>query len=295
MENSIKYINRKDGKTIEEITPGKAFLDFLYFHPLGKLPLHLLVKRKFLSALYGFLMNTSYSKKFIADFIKSNRIDMSEAQKRQAEYLSFNDFFYRKLKEGSRKPEEGVISPADGKILAFSDISDVHEFFIKGRKFTLAEFFRNDEIVCRYQNGSMAIIRLAPADYHRFHFPVSGKVTKSTKIKGSYLSVSPLAMQKSLEIFLENKREYCSIFSKKYGEVVYAEIGATMVGSIIQTYTPESIVKKGAEKGYFAFGGSSLLLLFKEGKITFSDDLLRNTKLGMETSVKVGESIGKRN
>ena len=69
-----------------------------------------------------------------------------------------------------------------------------------------------------------------------------------------------------------------------------AEVGATMVGSIIQTYQGD-IVVKGKEKGYFKFGGSSVLLLFEKGKISIDDDLLINTQNNLETEVKMGEKI----
>ncbi|HYQ56234.1 MAG TPA: phosphatidylserine decarboxylase, partial [Draconibacterium sp.] len=141
------------------------------------------------------------------------------------------------------------------------------------------------------KKGEMAIVRLAPPDYHRFHFPASGTASKSIKINGHYFSVSPLALQKSLEIFCENKREYCTLSTEEYGDILIVDVGATMVGSIIQTYEANTQVKKGDEKGYFAFGGSTLVLLFEKGKITFDADLVENTKKGMETTVKVGENI----
>ncbi len=79
-----------------------------------------------------------------------------------------------------------------------------------------------------------------------------------------------------------------------FGDVVMAEVGATMVGSIEQTYKGSS-VNKGEEKGYFKFGGSTVVLLFEKSKIHIDEDLLINTAKGYETTVKMGERIGEGN
>ena len=70
------------------------------------------------------------------------------------------------------------------------------------------------------------------------------------------------------------------------------EIGATCVGSIHQTFTPGQSVEKGEEKGYFAFGGSSTLLMFEPGTVTLSDDLLKTSNQVMELYAKVGTEAG---
>ena len=135
------------------------------------------------------------------------------------------------------------------------------------------------------------IIRLAPVDYHRFHFPVSGNVSPNKKIEGDYYSVNPFALRKKAEIFWLNKREYTILSNPLFGDVIMAEVGATMVGSIVQTFKGSS-VNKGEEKGYFKFGGSTVVLLFEKSKIHIDEDLLINTAKGYETTVKMGERIG---
>ncbi|PID27378.1 MAG: phosphatidylserine decarboxylase [Candidatus Cloacimonadota bacterium] len=288
----IYYKERFTGKKILENPPGKGFINFIYNSSLGKLTLEAMVKRKVVSYLYGKYMDSKRSRKMIPDFIKKNNINIEEAKLAPDKYKTFNQFFYRNLKDKARKLGRGLISPADGKILVFNEIDDNRNFFIKGEEFTLSQFIGDDGLVKKYYKGSMAIIRLAPADYHRFHFPATGVVSKSKKIDGNYYSVSPLAMKKSLQFFLKNKREYSILESEKFGEILYSEIGATMVGSIIQTYKPDTKVEKGDEKGYFAFGGSSLLLLFEKDKVKFSEDLLKNTNEGFETKINMGETIG---
>ncbi len=289
----IIFIDRKTGKKIKEKVPGDTLLSWLYYNPFGKIALYGVVKRKIISEYYGKMMDSPNSKKLIAEFVKEYNINMDEFEKSIDEFNSFNEFFFRKLKNNIRIiSEKEVVSPADGKIVAFNSIKESDTFFIKGKKFNLKEYLGDEKLAKEFENGSMAIIRLAPADYHRFHFPVTGKVRENIKINGDYFSVSPIALKKKIDIFMANKREYCIVESEKLGKVIVSEIGATMVGSIIQTYNEEEIVAKGEEKGYFKFGGSSVMILFQKDRVKFDEDLISNTKAGYETYVRMGEGIG---
>ena len=289
----IEFIDRKSNTLIQENPPGEGYPKFLYHNPLGKLPLHLLIKRKFLSSLYGRLMNRRSSKNKIQPFVDEYRINMDEAVKPVKDFTSFNDFFYRKLKPEARKIEKGLVSPADGKILAFENVSALKKFFVKGREFSLAEYLQDENLAETYKNSTLFIIRLAPNDYHRFHFPYEGKASQSYEIKGSYFSVSPYAVSENFtQVFCENKREYTILSTKDKGDIVVSPVGATMVGAIVETYEKDSVVQKGDEMGYFAFGGSSVLMLVNSDKVTVDEDILENTKNGMETRVSMGERIG---
>lgn len=292
---TIKYIDRASGETKTEIVPSEGILKWLYSSASGKVALQILFKRKIISSLGGWYMDRKLSAKRIPSFINEHNINLEECQiNTVSDFPTFNQFFYRKLKPEARPVGENLVSPADGKILAFQTINDVPDFFIKGSEFTIDSFLQNKELAKKYADGSMAIIRLAPADYHRFHFPASGKVSESEQIDGHYFSVSPFALQSSLKIFCENYREYCILKTNEYGNILISDVGATMVGSIIQTYKANTEVKKGDEKGYFAFGGSTLVLLLEKGKIQFDTDLISNTKNGLETSIKMGENIAKQ-
>ena len=291
----IEYIERKTGEIKVEKVPGEKYLKFLYYNPLGELPLNLVVKKKFLTEYYGKKMDKPESVKKIPSFIEQADINIAEAKKRVEEFKSFNDFFYRELKEGARTVDyrENVLaSPADGKILAFENLDIEKEFYIKGDKFTLEEFFADKELANKYKNGVFMIIRLAPIDYHRFHFPVDGEISESKLIDGVYYSVSTHAIKKNFRILCENKREYSILKTEKFGDIAMFEVGATMVGGIKQSYKSNSYVKKGEEKGYFYFGGSTCVLVFERGKVKIDEDLLENTKKGIETKVYMGEKIG---
>lgn len=291
----IEYIERKTGEIKVEKVPGEKYLKFLYYNPLGELPLNLVVKKKFLTEYYGKKMDKPESVKKIPSFIEQADINIAEAKKRVEEFKSFNDFFYRELKEGARTVDyrENVLaSPADGKILAFENLDREKEFYIKGDKFTLEEFFADKKLANKYKDGVFMIIRLAPIDYHRFHFPADGEISESKLIDGVYYSVSTHAIKKNFRILCENKREYSILKTEKFGDIAMFEVGATMVGGIKQSYKSNSYVKKGEEKGYFYFGGSTCVLVFERGKVKIDEDLLENTKKGIETKVYMGEKIG---
>lgn len=288
----IKYIERRSGREVVEKVPGGRMMEFIYTNPLGKLTLWMLIKRKLLSVYFGKYMSSSKSRKKIQPFIESHDIDMSEYVVPTGGFRSFNDFFFRHIKPSARPIQENIVSPADGRVLVFPSLSVAQKFFVKGAEFNLDCFLGGDErLVKKYTDGSMCIIRLAPVDYHRYHFPVSGKATSSKLINGYYYSVSPIALQKNMRIFWENKREYCEVLTEQYGDVLICDVGATLTGGISQTYTSDTVIDKGQEKGYFYFGGSTLILLFEKDRISFSQDLIENTANGIETRLKMGETI----
>lgn len=287
----IYYYDRESGVLETEKVAAEKWLVWLYNNPLGEATLWGLAKRKLVSSIYGSRMDRSSSVQKIAPFVEVFDIDMSAVQKQ--EFNSFNDFFIRKLKKNAR-PVDTIstiaVSPADGKLLAYADISN-SDFIIKGYRFDVLSFLNNVDLAQKYLDGTMVVIRLAPPDYHRFHFPMSGSVTPNVQIDGDYYSVNPIALRKKTELFCLNKREYAIITHPFFGDVVMAEVGATMVGSIVQTYAGQ-FVNKGDEKGYFKFGGSTVVLLFEKGKISLDNDLLRHSLEGYETSLKQGEKIG---
>jgi phosphatidylserine decarboxylase len=274
---------------------GEYWLNWLYNNPIGELSLNGFVKRKALSEWYGNKMDTPESADKIEGFVKDYGINLSEAQKQ--EFTSFNDFFYRKLKDNARtvnRDSSVLVSPADGKVFAYSNISN-QDFIVKGYKFNLKEYLQDDELAKQFEGGSLIIVRLCPTDYHRLHFPFSGTVIQENKkIEGDLYSVSPIAIKHKVELFCMNKREYTMLNNDMFGDVIYSEVGATMVGSIIQTHTDERF-NKADEKGYFKFGGSTIIMLFEKGKLQIDNDLLENSSKGLETSVLMGERVGIEN
>lgn len=299
--DSIFYIDRQSGKREQEKVYGAAALKLLYGNDwisqtLGPILLHTLVKYPFFSALYGKWQNSSISKRKILPFVQNFEVDSTEFLEDISQFKSFNDFFIRKLKPETRPlaPEDEVaIIPADGRYLFYADVSKVDGFVVKGEKFDLASLLDDAELAKSYAEGTMVMARLCPTDYHRFHFPCDCTPEETKIINGWLYSVNPIAIKKDIQIFTKNKRTLCKLMTERFGRVLFLEIGATNVGSIQETYHPSVFQKKGAEKGYFSFGASSLILLFEPNRIQLDQDLLKATQQGLEIKCLMGQSMGK--
>jgi phosphatidylserine decarboxylase len=211
-------------------------------------------------------------------------------------FNSFNDFFIRKLKPEARPIVGGsdmAVLPADGRYLVYPNIAEADGFVVKGKKFSLKDLLQCSTLAKRYEMGSMVIARLCPTDYHRFHFPCNCIPSAPFEIKGDLHSVNPLALRRRIEILSHNKRACTLLETESFGKVAFIEVGAMCVGSIHATYTPNAPYNKGDEKGYFSFGGSSLILLFEPNTIVFSEDLIAASKQKMEVLGLMGQSLGR--
>ncbi len=288
----IEVINRKTGQIEKERVYGGRALNFVWGKSrLGALVRHL-VRLPFFSKFYGALQKGRLSKKKIAPFIETFGVDTSEFKKGVGQFSSFNDFFTRELKEGVRPiSDTTAVMPADGRYLFFKTADEAPFFSIKKQKFTLESFLQDQDLAKKYEKGPLIIGRLCPFDYHRFHFPIDSKPSRARPVEGALYSVNPIALAIRPSIFCENRRLITSLKSEIFGEVLMVEIGATNVGSIHQTYQPDTAYRKGDEKGYFSFGGSAIALLFPKGMLTIDPALLANTKRGYETYCQMGESI----
>lgn len=297
----ISYLDRTTGQYCEEKVYGGFFINLLY----GKNPLsryvgsslaHIIARLPHISSWYGHRQRKSISAKKILPFIKKYEIDISEFAEDPSSFRSFNDFFTRKLKPEARPiaPDHSTaIIPADGRYLFYPNIAHVDGFVVKGKKFCLKKLLGSADLAEQYAEGAMVIARLCPSDYHRYHFPCDGIPGKTHLINGHLYSVNPMAIKKNIHIFTENKRTLCTMKTALFGEVLILEVGATCVGTIHQTYHPGQHCAKGDEKGFFSFGGSTLILLFPPNSIKFDQDLVNATDSGVEIRCLMGQSMGK--
>lgn len=291
----IEYYNRKDKKYEIEKIAGDKYINWIYSSPVGMSLLEIIIKKKFFSKAYGYFCDSKASKKKITSFINDFNIDASMFEKKMDDFKSFNDFFTRKLKKEARLVDyarESLISPGDGKITAYENIKLDKIVHIKGGIYKLSELINNEVISKEFSEGSCLILRLCPTDYHRYHFIDSGTCTESFKIRGDYYSVNPIALSKVPEIYCRNERQWSVFDTENFGHVLYIEVGATCVGSIIQTYKPKVSINKGDEKGYFKFGGSTIVMMFQKDKVKIDSDIIYQTQKGFETAVIMGEKIG---
>jgi phosphatidylserine decarboxylase len=292
----IRYYNRQTGALETEQVYGEGFLRWSYGNPLGALSLEAFVKRPFFSKWYGRRMSAPESAARVAPFIAEYGLDPADFADAPNSYASFNEFFYRKLKPSARPidPDEtSVVFPADGRHLGFERASAIEGVFVKGQKFDLPTLLSDDALASRYADGALILSRLCPVDYHRFHFPAAGLPGPTRTIPGPLFSVNPIALRQKLAYLWTNQRTITELKTEQFGTVLCMEIGATCVGTICQTYSPGSPVEKGAEKGYFAFGGSSTITLFEPGRIKLEADLIENSSKQIELYAKIGTRMGR--
>ena len=294
-DSGIQFFNRYTGKVETEEVYGEQWLRWILFNPFGRIALHAVAKRIWFSRWYGGRMSKAASASRVKPFIERYNITEAEHVKQADEFTSFNDFFYRKLKPEARPVDEAedlVVFPADGRHLGFAKASEVEGVFVKGQKFDLECLLGDSDLAARYADGSAVFSRLCPVDYHRFHFPVAGVPGNARLINGQLYSVNPLALRDRLAILWENKRYVMEIETERLGKVLVLGIGATNVGSVNFTYVPTRPVKKGEEKGYFAFGGSATFTIFEPGRVKLADDLLEQSAQQRELYAKVGDYMG---
>lgn len=237
----------------------------------------------------------------IPAFIKLHNLNVNEIERPLDDFKTFNEFFFRALKPEARpidSPNDAsiAVNPADSRMMVFPDIQDATRFWIKGDEFNLENLLGPQlapELAARYASGSLVIARLAPQDYHRWHIPVNGRLGRRVKIAGALFTVNPYAINQNVNVYTQNKREVCELDSDEFGKVLVIAVGATMVGSINIISKDHAAVKKGDTHGYFAFGGSTVLLLFEPNRIVFDKDLLANSSKKIETLVRVNTSMGR--
>lgn len=271
-----------------EGNPPKS-LRFLYRSKLGA-PLLRLLTCRFVSRIAGKYLDNRMSRRKIKGHIKRYHIDMSEYI--EEDYRSFNAFFTRKIRPECRPFDlspQAFVSPCDCKLTAFP-IEDDTAFEVKGFRYTVQSLLKNEELAQKYRGGVVLICRLSVSDYHRYFYLDDGTKGKNVSIKGRYHTVQGVALERR-KVFSENSREYTVLHTAHFGDVTQVEVGAMMVGRIVN-YQEEGSFSRGEEKGRFEFGGSTIVLLVEKDRAVFDEELFENTRNGCETVVKCGERIG---
>ena len=267
-----------------------AAIRFLYGTCPGRACLKLLVAPS-LSRLCARFLSSAVSAPITGPFIRKNGITLERYVVPKGGYRSFNDFFTRKQKKSFEiNSNAPLVSPCDA-LLTLSDIDSDSVFSIKSSRYSLAGLLRSKKLAGAFCGGSALIFRLTPAHYHRYQFCADGTVAAARKIPGVLHCVRPLALEK-FPVFTENSREYIVMKNKELGAVVQMEVGAMLVGRI-KNHHRRHVCFRGEEKGYFNYGGSTVILLVQKDRIVLDDRILRATAQGVETPVKMGEIIGR--
>ncbi len=279
----------RDGVLTDAPNSQDRFLQKLYTSLWGRCVLKI-VTRPFLSRLAGCFLSKKCSCFLIPRFIKNNNIDMSWFE--DVEYSSYNEFFCRKIRDGMRPIDGGernFISPCDSKLTVLP-IVDGARFTLKHTSYSIESLLQNKALAKEFDGGLCMIFRLTVDDYHRYCYPVTGQKGENTFIQGVLHTVNPIAND-VYPIYKENSRAYCVLQNDVFGKLIMMEVGALMVGKIVNHHGAGDITR-GQEKGYFQFGGSTVVLLAKKDTLRIDGDILENSEKNIETVVKMGEKIG---
>lgn len=292
----IYYRDRQTGEILRENNASAKILRFFYEDAWGFPIFRYLLNNQVFCWLYGKYQDSPLSRSKINNFVTHHNINVAEIELPLDNYRSFNEFFSRRLKPQTRpfiNNPDVFCSPCDGKVLVYPRLTDKTSIPVKGAWLSLESLLSSKTISQTYEHGSALIVRLAPYDYHRFHFPVDGEASCARKIQGEYHSVHPIALNKVANIFCRNQRSVTELFSPNFGKIADIEVGAITIGSIVQTYQP-GIITKGQEKGYFQYGGSTIILIFEPNAIAFDEDLIRDSAQNLEVQVLAGSQIGRK-
>ena len=291
----IYFYNRYTQAVETEQVYGEKWLRWTYETSLGRFAVGALIKRAVFSHWYGWRMDRPISAQRVLPFIADYDLNVEEFARSPFAFKTFNEFFYRALKKEARPIAPGddvAVFAADGRHLAFPDVDVAEGFYVKGARFTLAELFGDEALAREFAGGTMVISRLCPVDYHRFHFPVAGVPGEPSLINGYLYSVSPIALRRNVRYLVQNKRVLTLINETRFGRVAMFDVGATCVGTIKNTFIENRPVTKGAEKGFFTFGGSCVITVFQKGRLRLEDDVVAQSAKNTETYVKMGDRLG---
>eukprot|EP00485_Elphidium_margaritaceum_P005897 CAMPEP_0202694984 /NCGR_PEP_ID=MMETSP1385-20130828/8698_1 /ASSEMBLY_ACC=CAM_ASM_000861 /TAXON_ID=933848 /ORGANISM="Elphidium margaritaceum" /LENGTH=769 /DNA_ID=CAMNT_0049350935 /DNA_START=36 /DNA_END=2345 /DNA_ORIENTATION=- len=315
-----KVMDRRTGLLVQEHIPGYVWFAFklLYGQGLGRTAVSSKATQTILSQMSskrGRAMDDPSSKSQISEFVKQHNLDTKILYKKPEQFETFNDFFARPIQVDDCRPldspedETVVVSAADCRFMCWESILDSTKFWVKGEQFTVENLCGSNSAIEieKYMGGSFCIFRLAPQDYHRWHWPIGGTVKRIEHIDGALYSVNPIVVKGNISVYTENKRAVIEIENEACGGCLMFVIAATLVGSYKLFRTQGDApsrkaaielqegdqIKRGDLSGEFRFGGSTILCLFESKKVNFDDDIVRNVNANVETLLRARTRIGK--
>ncbi len=218
-------------------------------------------------------------------------------------FVNFDEFFTRKLKKGYHSidsSEDSILSPVDGRIEQFGEVSRYAVIQAKGIQYRLDDFIPS-ETFKDFVDAYFITIYLSPADYHRVHSPVSGRLAGFYHIPGALFTVKKFMVEGIDSLYCKNER-IISYIESNCGLVAVCKIGAMNVGKISLSYnnlvtnrvyrrrketffskSQQPGINKGEELGVFHLG-STVVVFFQKNSIEFDE-------IFVGRQVRVGQKI----
>ena len=268
--------------------PNSAAVRFLYGTRPGRLLLKLILGSH-VDKIAVWYLRSPLSRPLIGGFARRNGIPLTPEQKKS--FGSYQEFFLR------RRPPlpvdqtpEILVSPCDGWLSAFP-IREDSSFVIKGAPYRLEDLIADKRLARQFQGGDCLIFRLCPSDYHHYSYIDDGFQGKNHFIPGALHSVQPLACQ-TYPVYTLNRRCWSLLESDHFGPVIQAEIGALIVGGIVNDHE-NAQVSRGMEKGRFDLAGSTIVLLFQKDRVQLLPEIAQLLKTQEEYRAIQGTAVGR--
>jgi phosphatidylserine decarboxylase len=245
--------------------------------------------------LYAAYENTRWSAREIEPFVRKNHIDMSEFE--PIEYRSFAEFFERRFRPGVRKfpaapGEMGAF--AEARYFAWERWEVEQQFPVKGQSLRPDQILGASQRAQRFVGGPVFLVRLAPVDYHHVHYCDDGTTLDHDRMGRRLWTVNQHALRSKPDIPFENERNINILETRNFGLLGFVEVGALSVGRIVQVHPLDATYHRGDEKSVFRFGGSAIVVFGEPSAWRPNDDIVGHTREGIETFVRLGETVGVR-
>jgi phosphatidylserine decarboxylase precursor len=241
----------------------------------------------------GEFMDTTASAETLPDFINNPNYHIEDYVRGPSGWLTYNQFLARQIKPGKR-PIAGqcddriIISPTDSEYRGQWTIDDNATVTAKGTNYSIADLLGDSAYRQAFKGGLLTHSFLSVSDYHRYHVPVGGKVVEIRKIPGRTWITEARKTDGTLENvddlgFQFTHTRGCLIMESAVGYVALIPVGMGHISSVNFIVDEGARLTKGAEVGYFAFGGSDFILLFEAGRVVLTVQ---------EKKYRLGEEIG---
>jgi phosphatidylserine decarboxylase len=242
----------------------------------------------------------------IRTFTRVYGVDLGEAVVPAGGYESFDAFFTRALRPGSRAVDmrdQVVVSPADGRVEDLGPIERNSKFLVKGFEYEVGELLGAPEEAARFQGGTYFIVYLSPRDYHRVHAPVDGRVRRARHVDGTLYPVNSIGLTHVPRLFARNER-VVTVQSSRFGEVATVMVGAIGVGRISVSFDPRIVtnrgraaqtlefgeagafLSRGGEIGRFHLGSTAIVLLGPQHRFRFAIEAGATVRMGQAVAVR---------
>ena len=307
----MAVIDRRTGLEIPESGFGGGALDFLYGNVFGRILLKYVAAAPWFSRWRGGRRDRPESKDDILPFLEENRIDLSDGGFgpgwQPDEFATFNAFFARQRDYGAYYAalrEHGLLADPASERAEFPAVADARLSVwpvgpglavpVKQSVYTLSELLgdrSHDLDLKSFEGGHCLVFRLGVDDYHRYVFPDSGRLVRRYFIPGELHTVRPVSER--YRVYARNARSVSILDTDHFGPLLTVEVGAMLVGHIVEHPLPTIAFDALQEKGYFEFGGSTVLLVTGPN-VTIDTDLLEASARGDEVKVRLGEPVGRK-